>query len=149
VGLSSIGMITRMFIEDAGVVVEDFSFSDVPRNTKGTSSPGFFGHLEQPVDCHRMVGPENTVVWCSGKSAPSLDVPHHHLARRRAVIVLGVGMPACLWRAPCLSRLPSQLFFSSIPPFVVATFNSLPPPPTVPESAFELKLPCTVTGKSV
>jgi hypothetical protein len=42
-----------------------------------------------------------------------------------------------------------QLFVSRIVPFVVATFNSRPPPPTVPESSFELKLPCTVTGKSV
>ena len=42
-----------------------------------------------------------------------------------------------------------QLFISLIVPLVVATFNSLPPPPTVPESSFELKLPCTVIGKSV
>src|ERR1700731_5380377 len=42
-----------------------------------------------------------------------------------------------------------QLFISRMVPFVVATFNSRPPPPTVPESSFELKLPCTVIGKSV
>src|SRR5580704_12553223 len=44
---------------------------------------------------------------------------------------------------------PLQLFFNSIPPFVVATFNSRPPPPTVPESSFELNRPCTLIGKSV
>src|SRR5579863_3417708 len=42
-----------------------------------------------------------------------------------------------------------QLFFSSIPPLVVATRSSRPPPPTVPDRSFELKLPCTVIGKSV
>src|SRR5437016_8396517 len=42
-----------------------------------------------------------------------------------------------------------QLFISLIVPLVVETFNSRPPLPTVPESSFELKLPCTVIGKSV
>jgi hypothetical protein len=46
------------------------------------------------ADCLRMVRPENTVVWCSGKSTPSVVVPHRRLVRRRAVIPLGVGMPA-------------------------------------------------------
>jgi hypothetical protein len=32
-----------------------------------------------------------------------------------------------------------QLFISRIVPFVVASFNSRPPPPMVPESSFELK----------
>src|SRR5215472_2582589 len=44
--------------------------------------------------------------------------------------------------------LSLQLFISLIVPLVVATLNSLPPPPTVPESSFEWALPCTVIGKS-
>src|SRR5882724_6309967 len=40
-------------------------------------------------------------------------------------------------------------FLSSIPPFVVASFNSRPPPPTVPETFLVPKVPCTVIGKSV
>src|SRR5205085_1639093 len=36
-----------------------------------------------------------------------------------------------------------------LPTLVVETFNSRPRLPTVPESSFELKLPCTVIGKSV
>src|SRR5205807_10228283 len=42
-----------------------------------------------------------------------------------------------------------QLFVNLIAPLVVNTFNSRPPPPTVPDSSFELKFPCTVIGKSV
>ena len=42
-----------------------------------------------------------------------------------------------------------QLFISLIPPLVVETLRSRPPAPTVPESRLELKLPCTVIGKSV
>src|ERR1700693_58276 len=53
------------------------------------------GVWNSPLIATRMVGPEDTVVWCSGKSTPSVAVPHHGLARRRAVILLGVGMPAC------------------------------------------------------
>src|SRR5277367_3631280 len=33
-------------------------------------------------------------------------------------------------------------------PFVVVAFSSLPPAPTVPESVFGPKVPCTVIGKS-
>src|SRR6476646_1748663 len=36
-----------------------------------------------------------------------------------------------------------------MPPFVVATFNSRPPPPTVPERDLGPNFPCTVIGKSV
>ena len=54
--------------------------------------------------------------------------------------------------APPSARTKSgarQLFFSSMPPLVVATLNSRPPPPTVPERDFGPNLPCTVIGKSV
>jgi hypothetical protein len=42
---------------------------------------------------------------------------------------------------PLGSKTRFQLFFNSMPPFVVATFNSLPPPPTVPESVFGPNVP--------
>src|SRR5580704_3635048 len=102
------------------------------------------------------VGPEDTVVWCSGKSTPSVARPHHPLTRPPCSHSFG-RWHACVWSEllatlslarPFFSRLPSQLFFSSIPPFVVATFNCLPPTPTVPESVFGPNVPCTVIGKS-
>lgn len=75
---------------------------------------------------------------------------------RRSVLLLREGR-ACRQKADGSDAPPSartksgarQLFFSSIPPLVVATLNSRPPPPTVPDSDLGPNLPCTVIGKSV
>src|SRR5277367_427393 len=61
---------------------------------------------------------------------------------------MGHPRPKCFRLETHLLNADAQLFFSPMPPFVVATFNSRPPAPTVPERVFGPNVPCTVIGKS-
>jgi hypothetical protein len=66
-----------------------------------------------------------------------------HTACIAADSLFEVGQPHRMGDEQNPTEYPTrfQLFFNSMPPFVVATFNSLPPPPTVPESVFGPNVP--------